>query len=256
MTELPQFFCRGLAVASLPQDHVYDLGLLETMRCQHGSVPLWALHRARLQRGGHLSVALLAEVDRAVRKIAANCPSASAKLRLRWGLVDAEERWDLSLLPLEPTPELTQGARLFPCATRLESPDSANLGCKTLRRTRYNRARSELPAGEPTDGLLRDSRGWVIESLRCNLLARISGTWVTPDLSRCGVRGVMRDWIARHIELSEMNLDLESLCQADEVALCNSVRGVMPVTELIGYRNWPIGPETRKLQQLIAEELW
>lgn len=189
------------------------------------------------------------------------CPEVRAKARLRWGAVNGELHWDLSLLPLEPSPELGQGVRLYLCNTRLPVSESANLGCKKLARTGYNRAKAELPAGEPCDGLLLDIEGRVIETLRCNLLVWREGGWVTPDLHRCGVHGVMRSWLGSCIPLREVDLSLEHLCAAGELALCNSVRGVMPVRELVGRRNWSLdaggcGVETRRLQRLIAEELW
>jgi len=252
MNQLPQFFLGGTTATSLPADDAYSDGFLETMRCQSGRVPLWPLHRARLLRSGRVAEAEIAGIEAFLPGIAAACPEDSAKVRLRWGFIGGRPQWDLSLLPLEPAPELQRGVRLFLCRTRLPALETANPGCKLLRRTGYNRASAELPAGEPCEGLLLDSEGRVIESLRCNLLARIGGAWVTPDLRRCGVRGVMRDWLGSRIPLREMDMDLDALCAAEEVALCNSLRGVMPVRELIGRRTWPIGPETRRLQQLTA----
>lgn len=256
MTTLPLFFENGAAAASLPPDGAYTDGLLETMRCQGGRVPLWPLHRARLLRCSRGGEREIADLERSLERVAAACPVPAAKLRLRLGFRGGRRHWDLSLLPQGPTPELEEGARLFPCAGRLPMGKTANPGCKSLERTGYNRAKAELPPGESCDGLLLDSEGRVIESLRCNLLVHLEGGWITPDLRRCGVRGVMRDWLGARIPLAEMDIDLETLCAADEVALCNSLRGVMPVRELIGHRRWSAGPETHRLQRLIAEELW
>lgn len=256
MSALPLFFLCGKAAASLPMDDDYSDGLLETMRCEPGRLPLWPLHRARLLRSGQIPSADMVQIDAFLPQIAAACPEKSAKARLRWGTVDGRPQWDLSLLPLGPTPELEQGARLYVCNTRLQILETANPGCKRLQRAGYNRAKAELPAGEPCDGLLLDAEGRVIESLRCNLLAWLDGGWVTPDLRRCGVRGVMRDWLGSRIPLREADMDLETLCAAQEVALCNSLRGVMPVRELIGRHSWSLGPEARRLQVLVAEHLW
>lgn len=256
MSTLPHFFAGGTAATSLPPDEAFGDGLLETMRCHNGGVPLWQLHRARLLRSGRLGDRELDAIESDVRSVAATRPEGDAKLRLRWGFLDGRAQWDLTLAPLEPTPELTAGVRLFPCTERLPLSESANPGCKLLQRARYNRARDELPALACCDGLLRDSAGRAIESLRCNLLLRLGDRWLTPDLSRCGVRGVMRDWLGARIALAEVDVQWETLLAADEVALCNSVRGVLPVVELIGQRRWPVGPQTRRLQQLIAEELW
>ncbi|WP_308367223.1 MULTISPECIES: aminotransferase class IV [unclassified Microbulbifer] len=256
MTTLPLFFEKAAAVVSQPPDDAYTDGLLETMRCQSGRVPLWPLHRARLLRCSRMGEGELAEIEQALKRIAADCPVPAAKLRLRLGYRGGRRCWDISLLPLEPTPELEEGARLFLCTGRLPGGKTANPGCKSLDRAGYNRAKAELPPGETCDGLLLDTGGWVIESLRCNLLLRLDGAWITPDLRRCGVRGVMRDWLGARIPLEEADIDLETLCAAEEVALCNSLRGVMPVRELIDHCRWLPGPETRQLQRWIAEELW
>ncbi|GAB2898620.1 hypothetical protein GCM10027180_30710 [Microbulbifer echini] len=106
------------------------------------------------------------------------------------------------------------------------------------------------------DGLMLDSEGRVIESLRCNLLARFGDAWVTPSLQRCGVRGVMLDWLHGRIQWQERDMDIRALCGADELALCNSVRGIMPVIEIIGHKSWPIGAGVQGLQHLIVESLW
>ncbi|AMX02498.1 aminotransferase class IV [Microbulbifer thermotolerans] len=260
MSVLPLFFLRGRAVAALPPDDDYTDGLLETMRCQSGSLPLWPLHRARLLRGESLRQSEIAEIDALITQLAAACPVPVARARLRWGIIDGRRQWDLSLFPLEQTPGLSRGVRLYVCDTRLPTIESANPGCKTLARARYNRAKAELPSDEPCDGLLLDCEGRVIESLRCNLLIRSGSAWVTPNLHRCGVRGVMREWLGSRIVLREADMDLEYLCAAQEVALCNSLRGVMPVREIIGLHRWSLGSETGlevpRLQQLIAEELW
>lgn len=260
MSELPLFFLRGHLVASLPADDAYRDGLLETMRFQFGRLPLWPLHRARLLRSGELSEPELKDIEAFLLKAVEIYPGIRARARLRWGIINGEPQWDLSLLPLGPSPELKRGVRLYLCNTRLPVSQTANLGCKRLARTGYNRAKAELPAGEPCDGLLLDSEDRVIETLRCNLLAWLEGTWVTPDLRRCGVHGVMRSWLGTRIPLREADLNLEHLCTAREVVLCNSVRGIVPVRELVGYRSWSSGTdcevETRRLQRLIAEELW
>lgn len=258
MPKLPQFYDGRAAVSSLPPDRVFAAGLLETMRCQNGAVPLWLRHRDRLARSGLVTDAELAGIGEFVRSVAAQYPDGATKLRLRYGNRDGRRAWDLSLLALEPTPELLSGARLYPCTTRLAIEESANPGCKTLQRTRYNRAKSEvsLGSGSDWDGLMLDTDNRVIETLRCNVLLWSGSDWLTPDLHRCGVRGVMREWLGSHIPLREMDMDLKTLGGARELAICNSVRGVIPVRELIGYKHWAPGPETRRLQQLIAEELW
>ncbi|WP_444931297.1 aminotransferase class IV [Microbulbifer sp. SSSA002] len=256
MDQLPQMYFRGLAADQLPGDADYAGGILETMRCHNKSLPLWSLHRARLERSGVLDKAGLGDIERLTLELAADCPWPEAIARLRTGLVDGQRCWDLTLRPLDLTAEAQVGAKLFPCSTRLPIDSNSNQGCKTLLRNRYNAAKAELPEGQFLDGLMLDSAGRVIESLRCNILARFGRDWVTPALHRCGVHGVMRHWLLPHLHWQERDINLSELCGADELVLCNSVRGVLPVIEIIGYKNWAVGSETRRLQKLILDKLW
>ncbi|USD19738.1 aminotransferase class IV [Microbulbifer variabilis] len=241
---------------SLPADESYEDGILETMRCHNRRLPLWPLHRERLARNAGFDELLLKEIDQCIPRLVEQLNQKMAIARLRLGSVGGEWCWDLSLLPLNLTAETELGVRLYPCKTYLPLSKSRNLGSKLLCRNRYNKAKSELPDGERIDGLMLDSEGRVIESLRCNLLARFGNTWITPDLHRCGVRGVMRDWLSSEIQWQERDLEIRDLSGADEVALCNSVRGVLPVVEIIGHQRWPIGAGVRGLQHLIMETLW
>ncbi|MFA0811471.1 aminotransferase class IV [Microbulbifer epialgicus] len=256
MLKLPHFYFQGRPATQLIADSDYANGILETMRCHNGGLPLWPLHRSRLERSSTLSESLLSEIDRSIKKLASKCSQNAAIARLRAGFVNGEQCWDLAFLPLLKAPEVEFGVRLYLCRTKLPASESKNLGCKFLDRSRYNAARAELPDGERVDGLILDSSGRVIESLRCNLLARFGSTWATPDLSRCGVRGVMLEWLSGHIQWQAREMNIQALCEADEVVLCNSVRGVIPVVEIVGYKSWSIGPDARRLQQLIVEALW
>ncbi|MCO1333989.1 aminotransferase class IV [Microbulbifer sp. OS29] len=256
MHQLPQSYLRGRTVDQLPLDADYVDGILETVRCHNGSLPLWPLHRARLQRAGVLGGAYLAEIEQATLMSAAACPWAGAIARLRIGSIEGKACWDLAFRPLEMTREEQVGTRLFPCSTTLSVNGNLNLGCKTLARNRYNAAKAELPDRQCLDGLMLDSAGRVVESLRCNILARFGKEWVTPNLQRCGVRGVMREWLFSHTFWQVRDMDIAALCRADELALCNSVRGVLPVVEIVGYKTWSVGPETQRLQKLIVEKLW
>ena len=257
MSALPLYCDNGVSCDVLPIDSAFTDGLLETMRCVRGRIPLWPLHRARLLRSGKIPHDLIATVERGLDANLANYPQEALKVRLRIGWIQGQPHWDFAVSELGPAPALADQARLYLCSTRLREGDSANAGCKSLLRSRYNRAKAELPAdAEPCEGLLLDTRGMIIETLHCNLLLYLDGSWRTPDLGRVGVRGVMRDWLGDRVGLQEQVLSLDDLERAQEVALCNSVRGVIPVVELIGHHRWLAGSETRHLQQLVTEALW
>ncbi|MCE0463581.1 MULTISPECIES: aminodeoxychorismate lyase [Pseudomonas] len=146
-----------------------------------------------------------------------------------------------------------QGVSLFPCATRLsEQPLLA--GLKHLNRLEQVMARAEWGGPEHAEGLMLDTSGRVIEGVFSNLFLVCNGVLITPDLSRCGVAGVMRAELlfqaqSQGIATQITDVDLEQLYRADEVFVCNSVYGVWPVCAY-GSARWSTGPLTRKLQTL------
>lgn len=242
-----------------PADSVFQTGVLETMRANGGRIPLWRYHRARLSRCTGRSPAALLEIELAVEALAIQCKRwvAPVRVRLRYGVRDGAWHWDLTAAPLDTLAAWSGGVRLYPCSVRFPPNPDRHHGCKMLDRSLYNRAAAELNGQSPdVEGIVLDAHGNVIESLRCNLLLFRNGGWETPRLASHGVQGVMRTWLCDRVSISENEIDLQMLRQAQEVALCNSLRGVIPVTSLLGFAEWPIGPETTQLQHLVENNLW
>ena len=158
--------------------------------------------------------------------------------------------------PVYPLSNGEQGVRLFPCVTRLaEQPLLA--GLKHLNRLEQVLARAEWQSAEYAEGLLFDMSGRVVEGVFSNLFMVRDQCLFTPQLSRCGVAGVMRAELlaqARRqaITLVERDIDLAELLGADEVFVCNSLYGIWPVRALAEHR-WSVGPLTRKLQAIASE---
>ena len=74
----------------------------------------------------------------------------------------------------------------------------------------------------------------------------------TPDLSRCGVNGVMRKAVIKRLERDGKAVRIgdcsrDDLLTADELFVCNSVQGIRALTR-IGELELPHGPLTRTLQ--------
>ncbi|QIL89132.1 aminotransferase class IV [Microbulbifer harenosus] len=272
--------------SSLPDDDEFSSGLLETMRADKGTIPLLPLHLSRFGRCASVDPSLLSLVKTAAENVAGSTEEwpFGARMRFRYGVWRGAIYWDVSAVPLERVSPWDRGVNLIRCETlhqpevshspftsagvvetRSSDTPAAVTGCKLLQRSLYDRAAKELPGSLPgralAEGLLFDCHGHVVETLRCNLLLYRRGRWVTPDLSDCGVRGVMLEWLAGHAEIGEDRLRMEDLQQADELAVCNSVRGVVPVVGLLNspsqrLQPFAFGPATRALQQSIAEKLW
>lgn len=75
--------------------------------------------------------------------------------------------------------------------------------------------------------LFCNQHGEVTEGAISNILAKIDGTWVTPDV-RCGLLpGVYRGHLLKRMsgKLREARVSLKDLLGAERILLCNSVRG-------------------------------
>ncbi len=129
-------------------------------------------------------------------------------------------------------------------------------GIKHLNRLEQVLASAELEGHEATEGILLDSDGFVISAISANLFLVNQGQLLTPRLDRSGVRGVVRARILQafkaRCELRRISPDM--LFEADELFLCNSVRGIIPLRRVDGHP-FQVGPVTRELQSWLAETL-
>ena len=77
---------------------------------------------------------------------------------------------------------------------------------------------------------------------------------LTPRLDRCGVRGVFRSQIlsAFKSRCEQRRIEPDFLREAHEVFICNSVRGVVPITRIDSWE-YPIGAVTREIQSWYLE---
>ncbi|KIP88071.1 MULTISPECIES: aminodeoxychorismate lyase [Pseudomonas] len=255
----------GRLATSLPlvdRGLAYGDGLFETMAVQGGRPVLLERHLARVTAGcARLRIDL--DAARLRSELSAFCAELGqgvAKLIVTRG--DGQRGYAPSAgsprhilqagaMPAYPPQHGDNGIRLFPCETRLaEQPLLA--GLKHLNRLEQVLARAEWQDAEHAEGLMRDVSGRVVEAVFSNLFLVRDGVLSTPELSRCGVAGVMRAELleqaqALGVSCQVGDVQMDELLAADEVFLCNSLYGVWPVRELQG-RHWPVGPLTRKLQ--------
>lgn len=168
------------------------------------------------------------------------------------------------VLVLSPVPEFpasyaTQGVKLRLCEMRLgDNPTLA--GIKHLNRLEQVLARSEWDDPDIAEGLLLDNHNNIVEGTMSNLfcvqtLEDARPTLLTPALTRCGVRGVMRDRIlevASQLDISHQEADMQlgDLQQASEVFISNSLIGIWPVRQF-QQQAYVVGPITRQLSQAL-----
>lgn len=186
----------------------------------------------------------LRRVDRHLRRLAASAgrfghrfDEAEIRQRLAGAVPDAAEggrrKVRLSLGPagdpevdvtrVEPTPE---PVRVVLGELRVDPSDEL-LYHKTNRREDYRAAHRRASEAGFWEVLFRNTRGELTEGSFTNLLVRSGGVWHTPPVA-CGLLpGVFREELLEtRDDVVETILRPDDLRAADEVWVCNSVRGL------------------------------
>ncbi len=227
----------------------YGDGLFETLAVAAGKPRLWDLHLARLHEGCRRLAIPPPKPDLLLQEshaVAGTIGDGVLKLILTRGAAgrgykppaQAQPTRILAAhsAPLFPSSYWSEGIRVRFCCTALgENPALA--GIKHLNRLEQVLARLEWDDTDVVEGLMRDRAGRVIEATACNLFLLRDGELLTPDLSRCGVAGVMRAFLletarAEGLEPRIADIDRADVLAADAVFLTNALVGIWPVRHL------------------------
>ncbi|MGH8372729.1 MAG: aminodeoxychorismate lyase [Gammaproteobacteria bacterium] len=261
----------GTLIAAADRGLQYGDGVFETMAVRHGRIVLLEMHLQRLVEGcerlgipppsvasihGELNAAV-PDQERAILKLIVTRGSSGRGYR------PAQTVTPTRILALHDWPAYPEswwqnGIHVRICKTILGgNPQLA--GVKHLNRLEQVLARAEWSdADSIQEGLMTDADGAVIEGTMTNVFARLAdGTVTTPDVSVCGVAGVMRRYIMERAEQMSVpirvsKLTIQELNEAQEIFVCNSVIGVWPVNT-IGEWSYPVGEMTREIQQWTDE---
>jgi 4-amino-4-deoxychorismate lyase len=259
----------GYQVSVVDRGLAYGDGLFETIRVTGGYPVLLEFHLQRLQDGlRKLSISVSLEV---VRRQLQSLLELATKQNLHNGVIklivtrgvagrgfspgnDISANVVSSWLALPDFPQASyhDGIELIVCHAKLpHRPQLA--GLKHLNCLDYVMASLELQGQPNCEGLLLDQGGLLVEAISANVFLVSGGELLTPSLHRCGVAGTMRRWVIEvaalevGLSVAERDLPLDSFEQADEVFICNSVRGVTPVSRVQG-RQWRRGSVTAAIQ--------
>ncbi|MBB5191069.1 4-amino-4-deoxychorismate lyase [Silvimonas terrae] len=223
-------------------------GVFRTFYARDGKVPFLLRHLARL-RADALALGIhapddatwLADLGRAVTG------DATIKLILTRGETprgytypaDIQPNRIVQISPLAPPRAFAEGgARVRVCATRAGwQPRLA--GIKHLNRLENVLARAEWQDPSIFEGLLLDRDDQVIEGCMSNILMLEDDQLITPVLDGAGVAGVMRDVAMTAAgqlgwPVAQDRISLPRLLVAQQVWLCNSLIGLVPVGQLAG----------------------
>ncbi len=222
----------------------YGDGLFETIAIRNGRPQLWAAHMNRLADGcarlgipqpdeGQLidEVAqLCASAERVVLKIIITRGSAGR------GYQAPEVTHPSRIVMRFPWPKQADDVTPFNlrlCRTLLSCNPSL-AGMKHLNRLEQIVAHSEWDDESIQEGVMTNSEGNAIECISSNLFAVRGGMILTPDVSYCGVAGVMREKVLVLAEKMGITSEIttihsDEISQMDEVFVTNSIIGIRPV---------------------------
>ena len=202
--------------------------LFETMQASAADGCLrWPAHLARLRASAQY-FGFRFDPAAAAEALAAACAQlADGPHRLRLGLTqDGALKCSTAALAA-----VTQPVAVILAVGNTDSHDLF-LRHKTSVRERYDAAWREAEAHGAFDALFFNERGELTEGGRSNVFVKIDGKWCTPPLD-CGLLpGVMRAAILANPEWNacERVISRQMLAGADEIMLCNALRGPMRAT--------------------------
>ncbi|GAB3732700.1 aminodeoxychorismate lyase [Luteimonas pelagia] len=239
----------------------YGDGLFETMRAHGGGLPWWPRHWRRLCEGAE-RLGLRLPDEGAVQDgidglLAARGGDGVIRLVVTRGgggrgykpPPAAVPTWILSHHPAPVSSG--PGLALRWCDLRwARQPRLA--GIKHCNRLEQVLARAECDADGCDEGLVMDADGHVVSATSANLLVLRDGAWTTPSVDGCGVAGTCRGWLLERGLVAERVLSREAVEGADALALCNAVRGILPVARL-GGRDRATHPGVATLQRALSQ---
>ena len=196
------------------------LKLIETLRRENGTYPMWAGHFARLRRSaGWLGFPL--DEQSLFRQLGAQPMNGTWRVRLT---LDKAGQIEVQSFALDAAPPALQQAVL--AEARIASGDPLRRHKTTARRL-YDEALRELPDdGSVFDVIFLNERGEVAEGARSNVFVERDGVFLTPPLSSGCLPGVLRT------ELLATGRAREAVLWPDDLQtgfwLGNALRGLMP----------------------------
>ena len=239
----------------------YGDGLFETFRVINERPLWWDRHLARLQRGAQVLGIELPNPTR-MHIEALNCCEGAAdgvlKLILTRGSSGRGYRpgdgSPTRILSLHPSPPRQGSITAIRCGTRLATQPLL-AGFKHLNRLEQVLAARECQQANVDEGLLFDGDGRLVSAVAGNVFLLRDGEWLTPTIDRCGVAGICREWLLENLaSCRETALSDDDVKAAEAVFVCNSVRGILPVSELDG-RALPLPESLLALRDQLRQEL-
>lgn len=247
----------------------YGDGVFETILISHGCIQRESLHFERLLRGLHklkFSVAR-EEIEALFSFVRTKIDNTKAYQGVKilitrggggrgyWPSKILETTFLVGFFDLAASNAQTQNGVVIDCSATPSTINRQLAGVKHLNRLENVLAKQALDS-DCFEAVMQDDDGFLTECIQSNLFWFNRGVLYTPILTRSGVQGTLRNSVVKHasnlgIETHIGHYQLVDLCEADEVFICNSLTGVIPVIELKNNTTYKVGSYTQQLQQMI-----
>jgi 4-amino-4-deoxychorismate lyase len=239
----------------------YGDGLFETLSVHNGRPRRWQAHMDRLGAGClRLGITMPPQTIllREVQTVSAGLADAVVKIILTRGgqgrgYMPEEDQAGVRIVSAHIYPDgilecAREGVKARICELRLALQPALG-GIKHLNRLEQVLASAETRDSGATEGILLDAEDHVISAIAANIFIIMEDRLLTPRLDRCGVRGIVRNHILAGFgaRCEQRRIMADMLHEADEVFICSSIRGVVPVTAIDDIE-YGIGPVTREVQ--------
>ena len=226
-------------VSAADPGFLFGEGLFTTLVWRDGRPELLHLHLARLCGSiralyGQAS-ALSAErvLRRGVAELGRVLGERCAVLRLSWS-PGAQGHGATALVHSRALPERPAAVRLgVEHGLRVPAGDALEQH-KHFNRLAKRRAQAAAEVRGEFDALLLTTDDRVLEATRASVIAVLDGKARTPRLESGCLPGIARGLLVEHGEVSEGDFSLNDLPRAEELILCSTVRGILPVLEVSG----------------------
>ena len=155
---------------------------------------------------------------------------------------------------------LQDGERFITSGVRRDA-DSPISGIKTTSRAELVYARIEAEQAGADDAIFLTTDGRITEATTSNVLLISGDVCATPRLGTALLAGTTRAWLVEHgdavgLAMVQRDLRLEDVFAAQEMAICASIGGVIPVTSLDGRQIGDGRPGPRTIAMREAREKW
>ena len=207
-----------------------EFGVFETLRAEGGQCALLSLHLERLQEAAAaLNLRLPPDAAQQIGRYLQALPDA-APYRVKV-LLDSD---GLRLSHAACAP--LHGAQYALIAPQALPLHDYLRRFKTTRRAAYDAGWQQAEQQGAFDSLFFNTEGCLLEGGRSNVFVRFGSEWHTPPLSLDILNGVMRRAVladSQHYlntaHIFERRITQAQLRQADEIVLCNALRGLIRV---------------------------